>query len=181
MQKRIALIYGTTEGQTRKIAEHVAQALRKAGADVALMHAAELPLDWTPANSDAIVVAASVHQAQVQPYVRDFVERHADDLNAMPTALVLVSLNAALGEMADVPPPEYAKALRDQTGWSPTVVEHAAGALRYTEYNWLKRMVMRKIAGDQGMSTDTSRDVEFTDWEALDRFAKAFHDVLRTA
>jgi len=43
-----------------------------------------------------------------------------------------------------------------------------AGALSYTKYNFLVRFVMKRIAKAQGASTDTSRDHELTDWEALD-------------
>jgi len=35
-------------------------------------------------------------------------------------------------------------------------------------------MVMKWIAGKAGGSTDTSRDHEYTDWDALGRFAAEF-------
>jgi menaquinone-dependent protoporphyrinogen oxidase len=54
-------------------------------------------------------------------------------------------------------------------GWHPSKVRAAAGALSYTKYNFLVRFVMKRIAKAQGASTDTSRDHELTDWEALDR------------
>ena len=49
-----------------------------------------------------------------------------------------------------------------------------AGALMYTEYNWLVRMVMKSIARHEGGSTDTSHDTEYTDWTEVDHFAEAF-------
>lgn len=174
MQRRVAILYGTTEGQTRKIAEHLASRLRGSGADVAVMHCAELPEDWRPANADGIIVAASIHQAQFQRYVAEAVRREVDALNAMPSGLVCVSLNAALGEAADVPPSAYVERFVAETGWEPHLVHHAAGALRYTEYNWFKRQLMKHLAGRVGFSTDTGRDVELTDWQALDAFADAF-------
>jgi menaquinone-dependent protoporphyrinogen oxidase len=33
---------------------------------------------------------------------------------------------------------------------------------------------MKRIARKEGGPTDTSRDYEYTDWEAVDRFADAF-------
>lgn len=179
MQKRIALLYSTTEGQTRKVAEYLAGRLRAAGDDVALMHVAELPLDWVPDNSDAYLVAASVHQAKVQPAMEAFLAQHAAALNKRPCALALLSLNAALGDEADQNPQTYAEALFEATGWLPGHVEHVAGALRYREYNWLMRIVMKRIASKMGISTDTARDVEYTDWDALDRFAERFRGMVR--
>jgi hypothetical protein len=52
-------------------------------------------------------------------------------------------------------------------------VKEVAGALKYTRYGWLKRRVMRYIAGKAGGSTDTSRDHEYTDWEDLRVFAES--------
>ena len=49
-----------------------------------------------------------------------------------------------------------------------------AGALPYTRYNFLVRFVMRRISKAEGGDTDTSRDYEYTDWAAVDRFAVEF-------
>lgn len=38
MQPRILILYGTTEGQTRKIAGAIAETLRSEGADVGVRH-----------------------------------------------------------------------------------------------------------------------------------------------
>ena len=45
-----------------------------------------------------------------------------------------------------------------------------AGALPYTRYGVVTRFVMKLIARAGGMSTDTSRDHDFTNWALLDRF-----------
>jgi len=59
-----------------------------------------------------------------------------------------------------------------KTGWHPARVELVAGALPYSKYNFLIRYVMRRIAAKEGGDTDTSHDYEYTDWEAVDRFAR---------
>jgi menaquinone-dependent protoporphyrinogen oxidase len=51
-----------------------------------------------------------------------------------------------------------------------------AGALPYTRYNFLIRFMMRRIVKTEGGDTDTSRDYEYTDWAAVDRFAAEFVD-----
>ncbi len=62
------------------------------------------------------------------------------------------------------------------TGWSPRRIELIAGALPYSKYNFLIRFVMRRISAHAGGDTDTSRDYEYTDWAAVDRFASEFLD-----
>ncbi len=49
-----------------------------------------------------------------------------------------------------------------------------AGALKYLEYDFLKRMIMRMIAKKEGRDTDTTKDYEYTDWEALRGFCDEF-------
>jgi menaquinone-dependent protoporphyrinogen oxidase len=58
-----------------------------------------------------------------------------------------------------------------ETGWRPERTLPVAGALTYSRYNIFVRFVMKRIARAAGAPTDTSRDYEFTNWPALDRFA----------
>jgi menaquinone-dependent protoporphyrinogen oxidase len=71
---------------------------------------------------------------------------------------------------------EIVRKLVADTGWRPGRVELIAGALQYTRYNFLVRLVMRWIVSKEGGDTDTSRDYEYTDWAAVDRCAVEFVD-----
>jgi menaquinone-dependent protoporphyrinogen oxidase len=61
-----------------------------------------------------------------------------------------------------------------RTGWKPGESTSFAGALRYRKYNPVIRLLMRLIVGMAGGETDTSRDYEYTDWQAVERFAVRF-------
>ncbi len=61
--------------------------------------------------------------------------------------------------------------LVSKTGVRPKLRATFAGAIRYTDYGWVTKRVMRSIARREGNATDTSRDHEYTDWVAVDRFA----------
>lgn len=50
----------------------------------------------------------------------------------------------------------------------------AAGTLRYTRYGFFKRFLMKQINKREGGDTDTSRDYEYTDWDAVTAFANEF-------
>jgi menaquinone-dependent protoporphyrinogen oxidase len=54
------------------------------------------------------------------------------------------------------------------------LVKPVAGALLYTHYNFLVRLIMKNIARKAGASTDTSRDYDYTNWPALDKFVDDF-------
>ncbi|GAC1493666.1 MAG: hypothetical protein NVS2B15_14480 [Pseudarthrobacter sp.] len=49
------------------------------------------------------------------------------------------------------------------------------GALLYTQYNFLKRQLMKKITKDKGSTDlDTSRDYVSTEWDGVKRFTEDF-------
>ena len=57
-------------------------------------------------------------------------------------------------------------------GWHPDRVACFAGRLAYTQYGFVKRLVMQWISRKEGAPTDTSRDYEFTNWGDVDQLAE---------
>ncbi|MFW6067591.1 MAG: flavodoxin domain-containing protein [Myxococcota bacterium] len=168
------VLYATTEGQTAKVAHHIADVARGHGHEVAV-HTAEEALDGKapPLDGfDVVFVGGSLHEGRHQRSLRRFLREHGQELAAKPTGLFSLSLAAASAD------PEERKAadhcideLLKETGFTPTVRASVAGALRYTQYSWLKRFVMKRIAASEGGETDTSKDFEYTDWDAVTAFA----------
>jgi menaquinone-dependent protoporphyrinogen oxidase len=103
------------------------------------------------------------------------VRTHAQALSGKPTAFVSVCLGV-LQHDADVQREIHTIANRFllATGWRPAITEIVAGALMYRKYNWLKRWVMKRIVAKAGGDTDTTRNYEYTDWNALRAFANRF-------
>ena len=170
---RILIVYGTTHGQTAKIANAVSQALRSRAATVDVVPAGRATC--RPHGYDAVIVAASVHAGTYQKPVRRWVRSHAAELNRKPTAFVSVSLGVLQQD------PKVQRELRaivdrftTEAGWSPVVVKQVAGALLYRQYNWFIRRIMKRIAAKAGGETDTTRDYEYTDWKDLCSFAELF-------
>jgi menaquinone-dependent protoporphyrinogen oxidase len=179
--KRVEVLYATREGQTRKIAEHVTEALRGYGLDVDMIDVADEPplIQWY--RYAGVVLAASVHAGHHEREMVRFVRAHRTELELVPATFVSVSLSEAGAEDSHKPP-EFrhecagnARKMIDsflaETGWRPAPVKPVAGALLYTHYNMLIRFVMKRIAKSAGADTDTSHDYEYTDWADLDRFA----------
>lgn len=178
---RILIVYGTTEGQTAKVAQAMAEALRQRQHSVRLLKGDELPADFIPDDFDAAIVGGSVHYGQFQRYIKDFAKNHLAALNDMPSAFFAVS-GAAIGQTAEerAQAAQQAAHFLDQTGWRPRQIGAFAGAVLYTRYGFLKRAMMRMISRYAGRDTDTSRDFEYTDWEAVKRFAGEFARSLET-
>ena len=177
---RILVVYGTSEGHTAKVAGAVAETLRRTGA-AADVYAADDP---APAPDDyyAVVVAASVHAGRYQRAVRMWVKAHGAVLARKPTAFVSVCLGVL---QHDAKVERDLRAILDrfvaQTGWRPAAVKFVAGALPYTRYSWLQRVIMKRIVAKAGGDTDTRRDFEYTDWGDLRHFAEDFSHALPAA
>lgn len=172
--KRLLVVFGSVEGQTRKIARAVSACAQAEGWRADVFDMADLA-DADPAAADAVLVAVPVHAGRFPEPVAEWVKLHAARLGAMPGAFVSVSLSAASSfpeEKAAIE--KIAADFLNGCGWQPRALHHAAGALRYTSYDFLKRLLMRYIAAREGASTDTGKDQEFTDWPALERFVADF-------
>jgi menaquinone-dependent protoporphyrinogen oxidase len=174
---KILVLYGTTEGQTRKIADFVTTRLKGRGDVVALIEATDVPLDLQPQDYDAAILAASLHAGVYQQPLIHFAKKHADALNKIPTAFLSVSLSAAGKDPEDLKSIAVcADLFLKETGWKPGEMHHVAGAFRFTEYDFFKRWVMKIIAWERGMNTSGVVELELTDWEALGRLVDAFHE-----
>jgi menaquinone-dependent protoporphyrinogen oxidase len=167
----VTIAYATVEGQTRRIAEAVAATVRAAGHRPELIEAHPGERFWLD-EADAAILCAPVHGGRYPPEFEALASDWAERLDRIPSAFVSVTL-AILGDAAERKEAEgYAEAFEDHTGWRPRRVHHAAGALRYSAYDFLKRWIMRRVAHDKGIASDA--DQEFTDWPALEAFVRAF-------
>lgn len=172
--KRVLIVYATLEGQSRNIAERAADVAREAGWEVSLAPVDDLPpLDLDPAGADALVFVASIHVGAHSPEAHTFVTSNRSVLETIPAAFVSVSLSAASAGSR----PEAERYMSDflhDTGWHPVATAVVAGALMYSQYGLLKRVLIRHIARQNGLPTDARQDHEFTDWTALATFLLHF-------
>ena len=177
----VLILYGTTEGHTRSVAEALGRTLQLGGLEVDIVEAAKGDPD--PLAYGAVIVAASIHAGGYQSAVVRWILRHARDLAARPNAFVSVCL--AILQASDPKVMDELKSIvksfSDKTGWQPDRIKFVAGALPYTRYNFVKRWIMKRIVAKAGGDTDTSKDFMYTDWDDLRRFADDFRRRLATA
>ena len=173
---KLLLVYGTTEGQTQKVAHFVHDHLARQGHQIRVFNAIDSDAEAAePLEFDAVIIAASLHAGRYQAAIVDFVSKHVATINARPNAFLSVSLAAASDDEDDVQGLEQCVAnFTQQTGWVPQRTHHVAGAFRYTSYDFLKRWAMKYIAYRKGAPTDASRDHELTDWADLAHFVETF-------
>lgn len=172
---KILIVYGTGEGQTRKIARFMEQELQEDQHQVVIADATEEPP--SPEGYDLVMVGSSIHMHKYHKAIFHYAKNYAGMLNELPTAFFSVCMAVA----SDLPEEHeeahaIAKKFLHDTGWEAEEVFHIAGALKYTQYDYFKRLIMRMIAKKQGGAIDTSKDHEYTDWKAVAHFVKTFAD-----
>ena len=171
----ILIIYGSSEGQTKKISGIIAEIISNKGHQVDIQSGDHLPDDFSTDTYDAVIIGGSIHMGNYPDYIKEFVMTHRDWLNTIPTAFftVCMAVHSQLAKSRDEAT-RYHEGFLAETGWLPVLIETFSGAVKYTEYNFITRFIMKWISKRQGGSTDTSRDHEYTDWVSVERFAKSF-------
>lgn len=165
---KILIAYGTTEGHTRTICEQVRDWLVESGHDILLVDTkAKTPVPSFD-GIECAIVAGSLHQEKHQPALVRFVKKYREILENVPSLMLSVSLTAVLRDDKHL---AEAKVCVDRftvdTRWMPKTVHLVAGALKYTKYDWMKRMLMKMIAKKNGGDTDVHQDYVYTDWDDL--------------
>ncbi len=172
---KFLIVYGSQEGQTEKIAHHMAELFRNANHSVDLLHGKDVSDDFNIAEYDGVVVGASIHIGKHQNYMIKFAKRHSDALASKFSAFFSVCLTAKSDSPEDKAQVEqYVEDFMDACGWQPDQIGVFAGALLYTQYGLIKRYLMKSISKHMDGDTDISQDYDYTDWESVDDFAEIF-------
>ena len=168
---RILIVFTSRHGHTATIARRLAATLRAAGAEVVLA----APEDAHDLHAfDAVIAGGAIHMERHDDALVAWAREHALTLNGMPSGFFSVSLTvlddpgAARG---------YVERFEEDTGWTPRRKVCLAGALQYRAYSFFTRQMIRQIAAAKRLSTDTSRDHEYTDWGQVEAFGLAFAEV----
>ena len=174
---KILVLYGTTDGQTRKICEFIAERLRAKGDAVTLVDATASSARTDPRDFQGAILAASIHVGQYQKAVVEFARAHQAQLMHMPSAFVSVSLSIVDSDS------EERKSLatitenfKGYTGWTNADIHHVAGAIRVSEYDFFKRWLLRLLAWEKKLKLEADKDLELTDWKALAVMVDVLHD-----
>lgn len=171
---RVAVLFATTENQTRKIASVAAEHLMAAGHNVLLSNVAEA--DHLDVDSfDALIFGASIHVGDYQSEFVAFLREHGPEIRARPNLFLSVSLAAAASDPDDWAGLDRVVArLTEKTGWTADKVAHIAGAFRFSRYGFFETLAMRWIAHQRGVDVDPDDDAEFTDWDALEKLVTSW-------
>ena len=173
--KPILVVYGTTEGHTRKIAEFIAERIRRRGKNVDLVDSATPEASQVQPIYSGVFIGGSVHHQRHQTALRHFVKENLAWLNVVPTAFFSVNL-AMLDKDAEAraEAKKSVDSFIEETGLKPTTTLLVAGALKFTQYDFFKRALLRYFVKPGGVDAASMGDAEYTDWNDVGRFVEEY-------
>lgn len=166
----IALIYSTHDGQTLKICQRMAQRMAQSGQETKLMSLAEADA-INCSDYSQVIIGASIRYGHLNKALYQFINKHQAQLEQVKNGFFCVNLTARKPEKNTPQTNAYMKKFLSLSPWQPNNLAVFAGALLYSRYGFFDKFMIRLIMKITGGETDTSKDIEYTDWQRVDEFA----------
>ncbi|GHB30657.1 protoporphyrinogen oxidase [Pseudovibrio japonicus] len=167
------LAYASHDGQTKKIIRKISEVLERSGEEVVPLPLTTglevLPSDLQSAR---ILIGAPIRYGFHLRPVRQFVKRNLVDLNTAQSAFFSVNLTARKPEKRTPQTNGYLRKFLEKSKFKPKTTAVFAGALCYPNYKPWDRLMIQLIMKITNGPTDPTLSIEFTDWDAVERFAE---------
>jgi menaquinone-dependent protoporphyrinogen oxidase len=165
----VLLVHSTFHGSTTRIADRMADMIRRRGHLVTSSRAfAAEAIDFS--KFDLVILGGPMHAGRYPPGLRELVHDRIDDLRRAKVAFFSVSMSAAGSEADREEAHAIAVRYLHDVGLHALVIADIAGTLSYTKYNPLMRWVIKRISAGKGGPTDTHHDYELTNWREVENF-----------
>lgn len=166
------VLYSSRDGQTREIATVIGNTIKEHQACDVLNIQHATSVDWS--QYDRVLIGASIRYGHFAPAVNKFVSTHLTALQRLPSGFFSVNLTARKPEKRTPQTNAYTRKFLLQSPWEPDCCAVFAGALRYPRYGFFDRIMIQLIMRMTGGETDATKEVEYTDWSQVTRFAHEF-------
>lgn len=166
----VLILYSTVDGQTLRICERLKAVIESSGDRVTL---ASLDGESPDLSAfDKVVIGASIRYGKYRKSVFEFIAAHRHQLDRMPSAFFSVNIVARKAEKNQPETNPYMRKFLRQADWSAGRLAVFAGRLDYPKYRCFDRQMIRLIMWLTHGPTDLSTVVEYTDWRAVEAFAR---------
>ncbi len=172
----ILIIYSTTDGHTKNICERLQDVMEQQAHEVTLVSMNDNPqLDLS--LFDKIVIGASIRYGKHRPEVVEYINRNAQLLASKPGAFFSVNVTARKPDKNTPETNPYMPKFLKQINWQPNELAVFAGKIDYQRYTFFDRTMIRFIMWMTKGPTDRNAVVDFTDWQAVEKFGKVLGEM----
>jgi menaquinone-dependent protoporphyrinogen oxidase len=164
-------LYSSREGQTKKILNYIKEEMAEFDCDIRDLHTVG---DVDFAQYDKVLIGASIRYGHLNKKLYQFIEHNLTQLQSNKVAFFCVNLTARKEDQGKDTPEgsAYIKTFLKKSPWQPSLIGVFAGALYYPRYNFFDRTMIRFIMTMTGGETDTSKEVEYTNWQKVSLFTE---------
>ena len=167
---RIALLYSSVDGQTKKICSRLETVLRSRQLQPEVFSIAEF--EKSVSEFDMIILGASVRYGKHHKLVQEFVENNRKDLGQVYTVFFSVNLVARKEDKNTPDANPYLQKFLKETGWNPDFLGVFAGQLDYSKYGFWDKLMIKLIMKLTHGPTKTETAIEYTQWERVQEFGE---------
>ena len=171
---QILVLYHSYNNQTARIAGRIGDVIRESGGNDVVVRQFDGKTIPDLTGYAGVVVGAAIRYGHHERAFERALRPHAAELDARANAFFSVCLCAGGPGAKPEAAMGYVEDFCKRTAWRPRETKSFAGALQYSKYGFFIKFMMKLIVGHSGGETDSSRDYEYTDWAAVDRFALDF-------
>ena len=171
-----AIIYSSTDGQTKKICEVIKQYLsnKEEHELISIDNISNVNLE----NFDNIIIGASIRYGKHNPKILRFVKKNFQFIQTKKNVFFSVNV-VARKQGKDTPDTNpYIQKFLKKTKWRPGKLGVFAGKVDYPKYNFFNKQIIKFIMFITKGPTDTKKTYEFTNWENVKSFAKEINNYL---
>ncbi|MDG3086789.1 menaquinone-dependent protoporphyrinogen IX dehydrogenase [Vibrio hannami] len=174
--KKALLLYSSTDGQTIKICNFIAEQMEGFECEISDLHTIE-EADFV--GFDKVLIGASIRYGHLSKHFYRFVTKNKTKLEEINAAFFLVNLTARKEDQGKDTPEgsAYVKTFKKKSPWQPSKIGVFAGALRYPQYKLFDRICIQLIMKITGGETDPTKEIEYTNWEKVTKFAHSFKEM----
>ncbi|GHA43347.1 oxygen-independent protoporphyrinogen oxidase HemG [Salinimicrobium marinum] len=167
---RIALIYSSIDGQTKKICSRLETVLQSWQLQPEVFSIAEF--DKSVSEFDTIILGGSVRYGKHHKLVQEFVEKNRKELEQVYTVFFSVNLVARNEDKNTPETNPYLQKFLKETDWKPDFSGVFAGQLDYSKYGFWDKLMIKLIMKLTHGPTKTETAIEYTQWERVQEFGQ---------
>lgn len=168
--KKVAIIYASHDGQTKKICQTIRQQLSDVDVNAACLQVEDCDAQ-TIAQFDVLIFGAAIRYGKHLPPMVRYLQRHLQLLNGKQTAFFSVNLTARKANRNTPETSNYIKKMLAKLDWQPDELDVFAGKLSYPQYRFFDKHMIRFIMWLTKGETDLNTVKEYTDWDRVSAFS----------
>jgi menaquinone-dependent protoporphyrinogen oxidase len=172
------VFYATRDGQSRRIAERIAERLAEWEIDTLPKDLGVLqPSQSCLESAGLVVLVAAIRYGKLLPEARDFLAAY-QKLETKPKLVFLVVNLSSRKPGKETPKGSvYIRKAMKQYELAPAFARAIPGRLDYRRYTWRDRQLIRFIMFLTGGPTDPKTSIEYTPWDVVDDIANKIADL----